>query len=351
MVPESLAHFFGIGLTQIELASGLLVVVLAWLAWMWWTIGRDRWYGDVSYLTGNTTQRIKPPFARETVVVEYTPPGIGEKKRPIRPAEMGLLINERANTLDTTATIIDLVARGYLRIRQPSWQKEAKEKGYELVMVRGPDEHMLGYERTLMYGLFGQSKSILFNELPYHAEVRLAHEALYDQVVERDHFFSGTPPQVRRSYQVYACALLLTGLSAILILGALADFGLLGVPLVLAALAMLPVASVMPRRTALGREFYRRCLGFRQFMVSQKERQGFLEEEGVFEKYLPYAIVLGCAGRWAETFADIGVYTGKIEHYVGEIGVLRALTSSLAPFVDYPMTPEPAVGCSRGNGS
>ncbi|MGE0688901.1 MAG: DUF2207 domain-containing protein, partial [Dehalococcoidia bacterium] len=58
----------------------------------WWLSGRDRWAGDVHYLTGSDANNPRPLFARETVVVEYAPPEIGNEKRPLRPAEIGLLL-------------------------------------------------------------------------------------------------------------------------------------------------------------------------------------------------------------------------------------------------------------------
>jgi hypothetical protein len=51
-------------------------------------------------------------FRREPVAVQFTPPS------ELRVGEMGTLIDERANVVDVTATIIDLAVRGYLRIEE-----------------------------------------------------------------------------------------------------------------------------------------------------------------------------------------------------------------------------------------
>jgi len=53
---------------------------------------------------------IKPMGAHETIVVEF------ESPEKLRPAEVGVLIDERADTLDVTATIIDLAGRGFSRL-------------------------------------------------------------------------------------------------------------------------------------------------------------------------------------------------------------------------------------------
>jgi uncharacterized membrane protein len=74
----------------------------------------------------------------------------------------------------------------------------------------------------------------------------------------------------------------------------------------------------MPRRTALGWEMYRRCLGFRLFMVTaEADRQKFAEEANIFQEYLPYAIIYGCVERWAEVFEQLGIEPRQGGWYVG----------------------------------
>src|SRR5690606_11000074 len=103
-----------IGLSPLAIGGAVLLGIagIAGVARYWWLNGRDHWYGDVHYLTGNTEAATRPLFARDSVVVEYTPPEIGvRKKRRLRPAEIGTLLDERADTLDVTATLVDLAVR------------------------------------------------------------------------------------------------------------------------------------------------------------------------------------------------------------------------------------------------
>ena len=52
-------------------------------------------------------------FSRgDPVVAQFEPPN------GLRPAEVGTLLDERADTKDVTATIVDLAGRGFLRIDQ-----------------------------------------------------------------------------------------------------------------------------------------------------------------------------------------------------------------------------------------
>ena len=53
-----------------------------------------------------------PMVMRQRAPVEFAPP------EDMRPGQMGTLIDEQANILDVTATIVDLAVRGYLRSRR-----------------------------------------------------------------------------------------------------------------------------------------------------------------------------------------------------------------------------------------
>ena len=82
-------------------------------------------------------------------------------------------------------------------------------------------------------------------------------------------------------------------------------FNSLALPL--SALALLVNYTKMPARTAKGTAMVGRIAGFRQiFDAGEGERQAFAEKSNLFLEYLPYAIVFGCAEKWAKVFEDLG---------------------------------------------
>ena len=115
---EKARDFLGIAPLPIAGAIFLGILGIMGVGRYWWLTGRDRWYGDVHYLTENQQATTRPLFAKDTIVVEYMPPELERRKRRLRPAEIGTLLDERADTLDVTATIVDLAVRGYLRITE-----------------------------------------------------------------------------------------------------------------------------------------------------------------------------------------------------------------------------------------
>lgn len=79
---------------------------------LWSNKGRDLWYRGTHLFDKNAKEEKRPIFHKETIVVEYLPP------ENLRPAEVGVIMDERADTLDVTGTIIDLATRGYLTITE-----------------------------------------------------------------------------------------------------------------------------------------------------------------------------------------------------------------------------------------
>src|SRR5204862_6539205 len=62
--------------------------------------------------------RPEPVFQHEPVVVEFEPP------QKLRPAELGLILDESADTKDVTATIVDLAVRGFLTISEVQGKRD-----------------------------------------------------------------------------------------------------------------------------------------------------------------------------------------------------------------------------------
>lgn len=307
---EQVWEFLGLSPLPVALAVFLAAGGALALGRYWWLAGRDRWFGDVHYLARGGRERRRPLFARDTVVPEYTPPELTGGRR-LRPAEVGVLLDERADTLDVTATIVDLAVRGYLRITEVPKSWIFGKADYRLEWLRPAGSELLPYEAQLLGSLFSSGENeTSMSELRYefYDELAAVKKTLYDQVVGQDRLFAADPERVRRANLVAGGVLALAGAGAVYLLGRAAGAGIVGAPILLSGLGLLVLAPAMPRRTGLGRELFRRCLGFREYMVvAETDRQRFNEEAGIFQEYLPYAIVFGCVDRWAAAFERLGL--------------------------------------------
>jgi uncharacterized protein (TIGR04222 family) len=285
----------------------MLAAVGAGVASLAWRGGRDRRFAgspvDAAFATAGQEEAVPPSFGRlgaEETPVEFVPPD------GLRPGQIGTLVDEAANTLDVTATIVDLAVRGYLRIDEipkkgffgkPDWTLTKRKDGADL----------RPYERSLLDGLFKSGDEVQLSELrnTFATRLKTVEEALYDDAVAQG-WFVGRPDKVRTKWRVIGALALGLALTIAVLLAALTHAGLLGIPLVVGGLGLLVSAKRMPRRTAKGTGVLRRAQGFRRFILeSEKDRARFAEEQHLFSEYLPYAIVFGATDRWARAFAGI----------------------------------------------
>ena len=334
--------------------GGALIAMLGGLGLVarhWWTAGRDE-------------------REHETIVAEYEPP---EK---IRPAQAGLLIDESADTKDVTATVVDLAVRGYLRITElpATGIFGLGQKDWTLTRTVGGagPEALQPYERTIYDGLFGRgaldlaqaavvglvrrfgaragvageasaepamepADEVKLSSLKqrFYTSLAKAQRELYGDSVARK-WFAADPQRVRQIYAALGAGAVVVAGVLVFALGASLGAGLIGLGLVVPAVALLVAAPRMPRKTRTGAELTRRTLGFRHYMeIAEKERQRFAERENIFSEYLPYAIVFGCVEKWANAFKDIDAVRATSSWYTGSsLAAFSAgdLSSSLSSF-------------------
>ena len=292
------------------LAAFALVAGLALLYWRWYTTGRD-------------------PGDHRTIVPEYEPPD------KIRPAQLGVILDESADTRDVTATIVDLAVRGYLTIKEEPQQWIFGKKDWTLHATGKGKADLLPYEGTVYDGLFKDGADVKVSELRTHfvTSLRSAESELYRDSAARK-WFATRPDRVRQGYAGLSVLVIIAGAFVAWLLGRTLGAGLVGVALVAVGFVALSVARIMPAKTAAGAELHRRTLGFGRYMeVAETERQRFAERENIFSDYLPYAIVFGCVDRWARAFKDIDMSQQTASWYVGS-GPFNAgvLSSSLLGF-------------------
>jgi uncharacterized membrane protein YgcG len=289
----------------LALAVFVLVAGLGLLYWRWYTVGRDA-------------------RDRQTIVPEYEPP---DKNRP---AQLGVILDESADTKDVTATIVDLAVRGYLTITEEPQQWIFGKKDWTLHASGKGSRGLLPYEKTVYDGLFKDGAEVKVSELRTHfvTSLRSAESELYHDSADRK-WFAAPPDRVRQGYAGLSVLVIIAGAALAWLLGRTLGAGLVGVTIIVVGLIALAVARVMPAKTRAGAELHRRTLGFRHYMeVAEKERQRFAERENIFSDYLPYAIVFGCVDRWARAFKDIDVSKQTSSWYVGSVPFNSGVLSS-----------------------
>ena len=286
------AEFGGIALVAI-------LSILSLIA-LWWGHGRDRAYRSLYYLTNDPSEGTRGLFARDNIVVEYTPPD------DLRPAEMGLILDERADTQDVTATIIDLAVRGYLKIKEIPKEGLFGSTDWELTKVERADE-LSDYERKLYDGLFMTGTPVEMSDLKntFAPRLQTVKDSLYSDSMKRK-WFGQKPETARTAWVLVGVGVLVLGIALSFLSGYFLGRALIATPVILAGLVLVILSRAMGRRTSTGSEALRRVLGFRLYIsTAETRRQEFNEQENIFAKYLPFAIVFGCVGKWAKAFEGL----------------------------------------------
>ncbi|HET9248395.1 MAG TPA: DUF2207 domain-containing protein [Actinomycetota bacterium] len=297
---------------------GLLVLVVGGIGTMMWRRGRDvRFRGSqVDQVMGGPadaeTQAV-PLFERNVDVVEFAPP------EDLRPGQVGTLVDEQANTLDVSATIVDLAVRKYLVIEEIPKTWLLGKADWNLRRLPDPEnDHLLPYEKKLRDGLFEDGDQVELSELRKKFAERLqkVKDALYNDMVARK-WFLRRPDRVRAAWIVIGSLTLSAGIAIAILLAYFTKLGLLGIPFVLGGILLLIGANKMPARTAKGTAMTRRVDGFRIVIEKAEEHMSkWAEQENVFTRFLPFAVVFGVTDKWAKAFESLGQLPSDTTWYV-----------------------------------
>lgn len=269
----------------------LIPIFFIILFFLWWTRGRD-------------------PKGRKIIIAQYDPPD------NLRPGEVGVILDQEVDNRDVSATLIDLAVRGYLKI------KEVTKNEYQFIKLpvsssaEKKDSHDLeNFEKKLFDDIFDKSETKLLSALKYKFAEKLAKtkDSLYDDLTLKG-YFPKNPLAIRSKYLVIgvltACAsfvLLIFFQSWIYFLGFL-----------ITGILFIVFSFFMSRRSYKGVLAYEHILGLKEFLsVTERERLKFHQapekKPELFERYLPYAMVLGVEQAWAKQFE--GVYQQKPSWY------------------------------------
>ena len=123
--------------------------------------------------------------------VEFAPP------ENVRPGQIGTLIDERANVIDVTATIIDLAGRGFLLIREIPKEGLFTKADWTMIRLEKGESELLAYERRLLDGLFRDGNEVTVSELKTTFADRLhgVEESLYADAMRQKWFRTRPGPR------------------------------------------------------------------------------------------------------------------------------------------------------------
>jgi uncharacterized membrane protein len=280
-------------------------------------------------------KRGRDAHGRGVIVPEYDAPD------NMRPIEVGTIIDFKTDNKDITATIIDLAVRGYIKIIEQRTARKLRSDllAYTFKLMKIDTSELAPPEEKLLRALFANfqmHEEVSMDFMKY----KLAQKALdIRKMVSADltnrGYFATNPFTIYNYYVggaigviVIVCFVLALLHGALPIwVGTVAGFGI--------ALIFL---HFLPARTLQGAHAKEHILGLKMYLqTAEADRLRMMQSPNapflvgnqpthtveLFEKLLPYAMVLGVEKEWAKQFEDI--YKSPPEWFSGNINSFNAV--------------------------
>jgi len=287
---------------------GLPILTLIICLYLWYTRGRD-------------------PNGRGIIIAQYEPPD------NLTPSEVGIIIDTQVQNKDITAEIIYLAEQGYLKIKQCENQRLVSgAKDFEFEIINNDFSRLNKIQRFVIYGFYKRAidRKIKLSDLKnvIYKDLTEAKTVLYQSMVERG-YFNDNPSKIRNTY--IGAGILVVGPAFFISL----VFGYFNLIIgIITGFIIIIFGYMMPCRTKKGVEAKEHILGLKSYMsVAEQRRIEFHsapeKNPEIFEKLLPYAMVLGIEKQWAQQFEEI--YTHEPSWYHGSNGPQFSAIS----FTDY----------------
>ena len=327
--PYTAADWFHDNVMLLAVILAPPLVVGAWAFHRWWKYGKD--------LKG-----------RGVIVPEYAPPDA------LLPAEVGTVYDYKLTSTEISATIIDLAIKKHLVIIEETEKKLLKDKKVYIFKRTDSDTSKLSdYELQILNAIFpslSAGTEVKLDSLKnnFYTTVKALQSKLPKDLTTKGYFEVNPMTAGNRLFIA----------AAILFFVAFALHSVWSIGLALAALLCFAFAFIMPRRSVKGVATKDAIEGLKLYMnTAEKDRLQMLQSVDakyapqssepkqsvdLFEKLLPYAMVLGVEQTWAKQFE--GLYTTPPDWYSGNwqtfnavyfasslTNTMSAMSSSFAP--------------------
>ncbi len=249
---------------------------------IWWRNGRD-------------------PKGRGVVVAQFDAPDA------LTPAQVGTLIDSKANNRDYSAEIIQLAVLGYISITRIPKKGFLSSEDFELALLKDTTG-LTGWQKEMIETFFSGKKKITVSSLAERRNLPMqmmgVGQSIFDSLVDKK-YYDGNPLSSHLRYYFRGA---LIGV-AIGLPGSILGWMWILVGL-LCGFTYMFSGFAMVKRTVKGVEAKEHIQGLQLYLsVAEKDRLDFHnapdKDAKVFEKLLPYAIVLGVEKQWAGKFASI----------------------------------------------
>lgn len=316
--------------------AALVPVLIIFL--IWWKNGRDeKFIGDnIYYKPENITTETVPIFKRKFLPTVYA------SIDGLTPSEIGTIVDERVDTHDLIAEIMELGRLGIIQIERIEKKGLFGKDDYSFTKLPGTEdkeEKLKDFQSEILKELFRkisvyktvskiekiykddsakrkQIQDLVIEEryvllsalkLNFYEALEVIKNKLYKSLV-RDQIFAREPEKARgETIALYLVLSIIYGVTVLTFFVARTyNFG----PYLLALLTM-PIgiifAAGIPKRKAWGYSLFRQAEGLKHYLEVGKWRQEIAERELFVKEMLPLAIALRVVDKLAQDMDELGI--------------------------------------------
>jgi uncharacterized membrane protein len=265
----------------------LPILVFVYMFQLWYRKGRD-------------------PQGRRTIVPEYDSPD------NLLPLEVSGLLHQGVKNSDISAEIISLAERGFLKISRIEVKKALvfQNTDYELEKLKQVDDSLPEFDKKLMDALFtnvvGDKTKVSELKNRFYKDLPDIKKAAMNSLLTKK-YYPADPQKVMIKYGALAIfcflAFWLLGITGLL-------DAITVITLITSGIIIIFFARIMPKVTSEGAIAREKIRGLKMYItVAEEDRIKFhnapQKNPELFEKLLPFAMVLGVEQAWAKQFESI----------------------------------------------
>ncbi|MFH1456993.1 MAG: DUF2207 domain-containing protein [Patescibacteria group bacterium] len=250
----------------------------------------------------------RDPKGRGTIMPEYAPP------ENILPAEAGVVMDEKMDMRDLTATIIDLARRGYLKLKQEDKKALGFNVGTDWVLLRTEKavDDLSDYEKDLINIFFEDDTKKVMPLQKIKSSGDIAHNIkqakknVYAKVT-KDGWFVKNPETTRATLTIIGGAVIF----GFFFFGGFNSLSIISIiSILVTGVLIILFAQIMPKKTQEGAIMKEKLEGLKMFLsATEKDRVKFhfspKSNPETFADYLPWAIIFEVEKEWANVFKGV----------------------------------------------
>jgi uncharacterized protein (TIGR04222 family) len=236
---------------------------------------------------------------------------VSEPPSDLSPGLVGALIDEKVDTKEVIATIVDLARRGYLEMTDTK-KPGIFSKQMSIFTRRRPLDDLQGFEKKVAEALFDSKHpdQVTTNDLKDHFYTHVGPivEQIYTQTTKAG-LFSQSPKKVRARWLGYGflVAVVLGVLTVLMAMTHVPGWGWFLLGSIVSVIIVWVFAPHMPQRTPKGAQEQKKWEAFRNYLHDLTRFQDMEAAKETFDKYLAYAIAFGVEKQWVRRFEGLNV--------------------------------------------